>query len=318
MTIQSAARIALTKFLCLKQGEKVLVVYDEKKEDIANAFVSEAKKLTYRVDSVLIPIPAVSGVEPPEDVSERMKQYDVIVIPTSKSISHTNARKDACRQGARIASMPGITEEMMERSLDVNPEEIIKLGNKIIPRLKGKKLVRITTKKGTDITMSIEGRTILGAKGGMIAESGEWDNLPAGEVCLSPVEGTAKGVLVIDKSMAGIGTLKSPIKVIVEKGLVTRISGGVEAGKLKKLLANANDPGAYNIAELGIGTNPKAIVTGNILEDEKAIGTAHIAFGNNASLGGKVEVELHLDGVFSSPTITADSETIIKDGKILD
>jgi aminopeptidase len=304
MTIQSAARIALTKFLCLKQGEKVLVVYDEKKEDIANAFVSEAKKLTYRVDSVLIPIPAVSGVEPPDDVSERMKQYDVIVIPTSKSISHTNARKDACRQGARIASMPGITEEMMERSLDVNPEEIIKLGNKIIPRLKGKKFVRITTKKGTDITM--------------IAESGEWDNLPAGEVCLSPVEGTAKGVLVIDKSMAGIGTLKSPIKVIVEKGLVTRISGGVEAGKLKKLLANANDPGAYNIAELGIGTNPKAIVTGNILEDEKAIGTAHIAFGNNASLGGKVEVELHLDGVFSSPTITADSETIIKDGKILD
>ncbi len=318
MSLNKSANIALTKFLCLKQGEKVLIISDEKKEDIAEAFETEAKKLTYKIEVVLIPIPEVNGIEPPKEIAEKMKQFDVIVIPTTRSISHTNARKKASKAGARIASMPGITKEMMERTIDVDPQKIIGLAHKIIAKLKGKKTVRVTTAKGTDITMGIEGREIHGARGGIMKGVGEWDNLPAGEVCLAPVEGTAEGTIVIDESMAGIGKLENPIKVIVEKGLVKDIEGEEEAEKLKKILEKANDERVYNIAELGIGTNPKATITGTILEDEKAVGTAHIAFGNNASLGGNVDVQLHLDGVFSKPTIIADNETIIKDGRFLE
>jgi leucyl aminopeptidase (aminopeptidase T) len=71
------------------------------------------------------------------------------------------------------------------------------------------------------------------------------------------------------------------------------------------------------VAELGIGTNDKALITGNVLEDEKAIGTVHIAFGDNKSMGGKIRVASHLDGVIMDPTVYVDGNLIMKDGKFL-
>ena len=74
-------------------------------------------------------------------------------------------------------------------------------------------------------------------------------------------------------------------------------------------------PMAYLVAELGIGLNPKAKVTGNILEDEKVIGTAHIAVGNNLSYGGDNDVPLHLDGVITRPDIYADGKKLMQKGR---
>ena len=72
---------------------------------------------------------------------------------------------------------------------------------------------------------------------------------------------------------------------------------------------------ARNVAELGVGTNKQATLTGNVLEDEKVFGTVHIAFGDNSSMGGKVSVESHLDGILLKPTLIIDGDTIIKDGE---
>ena len=104
--------------------------------------------------------------------------------------------------------------------------------------------------------------------------------------------------------------------MIVKDGYATNIIGNRQAKELKQTLDNINNKNAFNIAELGIGTNPKAIITGNILEDEKVLGTAHIAFGKNSSFGGKVDVPIHIDGVFNKPTIYVDKKLIIDDGKL--
>ena len=74
---------------------------------------------------------------------------------------------------------------------------------------------------------------------------------------------------------------------------------------------------AFNVAELGIGTHDKAQITGDVLEDEKAIGTVHIAFGDNKSMGGTIRVASHLDGVIMEPTVSVDGETIMEKGKLL-
>ena len=105
--------------------------------------------------------------------------------------------------------------------------------------------------------------------------------------------------------------------MIVKKGFVVDIQGGEEALELKKMLENFNNKKVYNIAELGIGTNDKAIISGNVLEDEKVLGTAHIAVGNNTAYGGKCNAPCHLDGVFRNPTIFADDKKIMEKGRLL-
>jgi len=173
----------------------------------------------------------------------------------------------------------------------------------------------VTTALGTDITMSLEGRQCH-EDHGIVRNPGEFTNLPAGEAYLAPVEGTARGRIVVDGSAAGVGIVKQPITLIVEAGYATEITGGAEADKLKEITAEFGKDGR-NIAELGIGTNDKAILTGLVLEDEKVMGTVHIAIGDNASMGGKVSVPSHLDLVIKAPTLLLDGREIIKDGKLL-
>ncbi len=135
---------------------------------------------------------------------------------------------------------------------------------------------------------------------------------------MMPAEGGTNGVFVVDGSMAGIGDLggKKPITIRVENGYAVEITGGEEADLLKSKLEPLGKP-AFNVAELGVGTNDAARIIGNILEDEKVMGTIHIALGNNMSMGGTVDVPIHLDGIVKDPTVELDGRLLMKDGKLL-
>ena len=208
--------------------------------------------------------------------------------------------------------MPNIIEDIMSR-LDVDYEKLKERIDKIAGILKKGKSVRITTEIGTDITINIENVGIF-TDYGIYTEKGEWGNLPAGEV--APLPKDTNGVFVVDASFAGVGKVDKPIKLTVKDNYVTSIEGGESA---KKLLAIVSEHGkkGRNIDELGIGMNDKSKIIGNILEDEKVLGTAHIALGNNITYGGTVDVPLHLDGVFYNPTIFIDDKKIMDQGKLL-
>jgi leucyl aminopeptidase (aminopeptidase T) len=175
--------------------------------------------------------------------------------------------------------------------------------------------IRVTAPGGTDITMPIAGREPH-ASSGLFREKGQWGNLPTGEAYLAPVEGVSNGVVVVDGSMAGVGMVDQPIRIVVKDGYATEITGGESAAKLVGLL-EPHGLDARTVAEFGIGTNDRAILTGVILEDEKVMGTIHIAFGDNKSMGGSVRVASHLDGLITSPSVWFDDRQIMKDGRIL-
>ena len=179
---------------------------------------------------------------------------------------------------------------------------------------KGKE-VKIITKLGTNLTFSIEGRKAFGRDSGLFTKKGSFGNLPTGEIFVAPIEWTANGIYFVDASFAGIGELKSPIRIYVKRGHAVEIDGE-KADVLAELLDSAGKE-ARNIAEFGIGTNEKAKITGNILEDEKVIGTCHIALGNNVGFGGKTRVQLHLDGIIKNPAIFVDENKILDKGKFL-
>ncbi|MFA4646682.1 aminopeptidase [Pyrococcus kukulkanii] len=313
--LYKACEIALKQCLGVKEGESVLIIADEPERKIGYSLWMKAKELNTEAVYIEIIPRKMHGEEPPKPVAEAMKVADVVIAPTSKSITHTLAKKEACERGARVATLPGITEEIFIRTMNADYEEILALTNKIADILDNGSTVQITTSLGTDLEFSIEGRKAMRSTG-VYRNPGECGNLPGAEAYIAPVEGTANGTVVIDGSMAGIGVLKNPIKLIVQDGFVEKIEGGDEAKKLEEILSRYGKE-ARNIAEFGIGTNPKARISGNILEDEKVFGTVHIALGSNYDFGGKVKAPIHLDGIIKKPTVLIDGKYLFRDGNLV-
>ncbi len=313
--LRNAALIALRDCMGLKEEETLLIITDEQKREIGMALHEVGKELCK--ESLLIEMKAreINGEEPPVQIAEMMKKVDVVICPTAKSLTHTNARREAVKCGVRVGTMPGITIDTMVRCLNADYNKIIELTDYITDKLAGVKKIRVVTEKGTDVLMPIEGRNVLPSKG-VLRNKGESGNLPSGEVYLAPWEDKTQGKIVIDGSMAGIGMIIQPVTIEIIDGYAEKIYGGEQSEQITELLDKLGRE-ARAVAEFGIGTNYKAILTGMILEDEKVYGTIHIAFGNNISMGGKIAVSSHYDALIKEPDVYFDDVLIMKKGNLL-
>ncbi len=314
--LDNASVIAIKDCMKVKKNEKILVITDELKNEIGYSIYENAKRLGYK--SLLLEMPSgkINGEEPPAEVAEMMKKFDVVFVPTAKSITHTDARRAASKKGVRVATFPGITKEIMIRGMNADYNAISKRSIKLKNILEKGNHIRITAPAGTDIEFDITGRTAIASKG-LYHKKGESGNLPTGETFLAPVEGTTNGVFVVDGSFAGLGLIgEVHIKVEVEKGFATKITGGKAAKKLIGMLDKVGRR-ARNIAEFGIGTNDSAKLSGILLEDEKVMGTVHLALGNNVTMGGTFNVPIHVDGVIKKPTVYLDDKLLMNSGNLL-
>jgi len=310
-----SAQTALSVCLGLKSNERLLIITDPDKQAIGQAFFKAGQKATDQVLLTQIPEAEVNGQEPPRDIADLMLKYDVIVCPTSKSLTHTNARRNACKVGARVATMPNISEDIMIRTLNADYQQIAERTKRIAAILEEGKMARITTPLGTDLHMPINGIKAI-ASTGLLLEKGQGGNLPSGEAFLMPEEGGTEGVLVADASVAAIGKLSKPIKITIKEGFAVKMEGSRQADQLFTMLTRFGRDG-LNVAELGIGTNHAAKITGIILEDEKVLGTAHVAFGNNISMGGTYDVGIHIDCVFTKPSVYIDEKPLMLEGNLV-
>ncbi|MGB9701374.1 MAG: aminopeptidase [Candidatus Kapaibacteriota bacterium] len=316
LKLQKASRIALKDYMGLDEGETLLVLSDEKLREIGLS-IYEAGMLIAK-ESLYIEMKEreVSGQEPPEQIAELMKSVDVVVAVTSKSLTHTKARREASKLGVRVGTMPNITPDTMIRCLNPIVRKVLNPTRKVFEQFQGVKEIHVLGKRGTNIKFSVEGRTAVQSTG-ILKNIGESGNIPSGEVYIAPIEDSANGIIAFDGSIAGIGLLTHPVYVEVEKGIATKISGkGGEARVFGRMLNKFENQGK-TLAEFGIGTNPYAKLSGEILEDEKVLGTIHFAFGNNISFGGKNNVPLHIDGLVTKPTVYFDGKLIMQDGKLL-
>lgn len=315
ITLEDSAKIALEEYLGVSNIENLLILTDTTLQKIGRIFFDVGKEIAGEVFYLEIKPRKINGEEPPDQVAEFMKEVDVIVAPMSKSITHTDARRKASKLGVRIATMPGITEETMLRCLSADPKKIQKLTEKVAERMDAVSTIRVVTELGTDITLPMKGRKIIQSTG-ILRKLGDYGNLPSGEVYLAPWENKSQGVVVFDGSIAGVGKLSSPLLIRVVDGYAVEFEGAEEAEILFKML----DPlgkSAFAIGEFGIGTNYKAQITGKILEDEKVFGTIHIALGNNVTMGGKISVQSHIDGIVIRPDVFFDDVLVMEKGNLL-
>ncbi|MDI6800581.1 MAG: aminopeptidase [Thermodesulfovibrionales bacterium] len=238
----------------------------------------------------------------------RSSAVNAVIALSNYSTSHTRFRDLLTRVcGCRYASMPLFDISMFEGAMNVDWRALKKRTIAITKAVSKAETITIKTPNGSFLTLSKKGRNAY-SDTGFLVKQGSFGNLPAGEVFLAPVEGSAHGRLVLE--WAPTRELKSPVTLIVKEGIVKEIIG--EEPYAEYLRAKLNErPENRNIAELGIGTNDRAKRPDNILESEKILGTIHIALGDNSSFGGRVKTPFHQDFVFFRPDVVLKT----KDGK---
>lgn len=298
--------------LGLRSGELLAVVADDDKRELAESVYEAGKRLGAESMLFVMAPRSKSGEEPPAPVAEAMARADVAVCITTHSMTHTAARKQAAAAGTRVATMPGMTDDMFSHgAITADYAQVMMLTEQVAALLTAGGQVRVE-KDGLRLSFSIDGRDgVLST--GLYLNPGESGNLPSGEAYIAPLEGTATGQIKVDGSIAGIGALDSPMVLTVEQGRLIHAEG--ENGE--KLLDMLGIADGRLLGEFGIGTNNKARITGVVLEDEKVYGTIHVAFGSNNTFGGIVAAGVHIDAVVMKPDVYIDDKLIMRAGELL-
>ena len=313
-SLHAPARTAVEQCLNLQPDESCAIVTDDERKAIAEALYAVATDVTEETVLLRYPPGEQHGAEPPEPVAAAIRHADVVFAPTTKSLSHTTARVNATEAGARMATLPGITDGVFLMGLDADYEQIRQACADTLSQVADATEIHVTSPQGTDIRFR-PGDREWREDTGIVHEPGDFSNLPAGEVFLSPE--TADGTVVVDGTMMPYGQLEDghTIEFTVTDGMVTSIEDEGLREEVEAAAATAGED-AYNLAELGIGTNVAVTdLVGSVLLDEKAAGTVHVAIGDDHGIGGDVEVPIHLDGILTEPTVYADGVEVTLPGQ---
>ena len=312
--LDRAVKAVVNDCLAVQEGEDVVVVCNPATEELAERLRSAAQAAGGEGVLAVMGERSANGVEPPNTVAAAMLTADVVMAPTVQSLSHTAARKAATDAGARAATLPGVTEEMLARVMSADMAALRRRGAAVAEVLTAGSEARITCGNGSDLTLSIEGREAI-PDAGELSEPGAFGNLPCGEGFVSPRHDAGGGKLVVDGVIASIGIPEEAVELTIENGALAGATGEMGEELMRQLTAAG--PDGTRVAELGVGTNEKAILTGELLEDEKILGTVHVAFGASAGIGGEIQVPVHLDCVVMKPTLTVDGTEVVRDGELL-
>jgi leucyl aminopeptidase (aminopeptidase T) len=313
MSLRDGAETVVNECLDIGEDEKVLILNDGNDQDLIDSLIEVLEDRDIENKLIEYEEPKSSGEEPPTEVLEAMKQFDAVIAPTKKSISHTKAREEANKAGTRVATMPTVNKEIWNTSLQADYTEVKRITEKVHELLKDTSEIRVVTPSGTDLAFKVEIDT-YDLDTGVIKKEGSFGNLPAGEPSGFPKD--IEGVLAIDHFPFS----PSVKRVEIKDGEVVALENeeGVESSKLEETFEE--HPCSRKMAEFGFGTNPKATLIGNVLQDEKVLGTVHFAFGDNTSYVGSDEersnpCDVHWDAVCESPTVWFDDLKVLDKGE---
>jgi leucyl aminopeptidase (aminopeptidase T) len=309
--LSAAADTVIEKCLAVAPGEDVLVVVDAPTRAIGEVLRERASAAGADAVLAVMDPRATDGTEPPRAIAQALLGCDVFIAPTSRSLSHTRARKAANEAGARGATLPGVTEDMLARMMAVDFDLMAARSRAVAAVLDAGTEARISCPLGTDLTLDLSGRAGL-PDDGELRTAGAFGNLPCGEGFIAPLGGDGR---LVATSLAPLGISDEPAVLTVAGGRIVDAERGLGPEYIARLRAHGEL--GTNLAELGVGTNECAILTGNVLEDEKLLGTIHVAFGASAGIGGTVSVPIHLDVVVLEASLSVDGTTVLDAGRFV-
>jgi len=324
MVMRKVAGNALTHVLGARPGEHLLIVTDEHRIEIGNAFYEAGERQGMEGRLFVLGDNERPLTDLPHDLRRALEGAHVMVSVFVGYPEETPFRvellRTAASAGIRTGHGPGISDDMMlEGAMRVDFRDLADIGDRMVDGLRGAARAHLTSPAGADIWFSTRGRAF---ESDVRIPPGKFGNLPNGEVRVAPVETEARGTLVCDSTIGDLGKVPGPVSIEVVDGRIASISGD-DADLVTRIQELTSvDEEASLIGELGIGINPAARVIGNMLEDEKAVGTVHVAFGNNIEMGGTNGSRTHRDFHLLRPTLTIEFEDgrtrdVIRDGQLV-
>ncbi len=301
--------------LNIQKDERALLLFDKTYAELSQSMWDVLRSMNSESSSLLIPPIPSHGYELGKGFVPFLSQFDAVVILTNKSLFYSSMVRQTTKRGVRVLCLSNPTPENLIRNLDGLYKDMADRSRKLADIFTIGRQAQLTTPKGTHLSFSIA-RVKGFADTGLAIQPGQSANIPGGEGCVAPIPESTEGTVVIDGSFPEIGELSEPIVFTIRNGVVTRIGGAKSAERLRSLLKHYGKQ-ARILAEVGLGTNPTAKLTGTTLEDEKVLGTAHIGFGNNLCYGGSITLPCHLAGIMLHPTLVIDGNVIIENGTFL-
>ena len=306
----------------IRRGENVLIVCDPTTAEIGQSLHIATQKRSDRVLLIVMPKSRHHGEEPPSPVAALMRQQQVVIAATKYSLTHTRAARQALKDGARIATMPGMTFELYtEGGMTADFQDVKRRISNIANFLRRRRIINVKSESGTDVTFEVNWRDWKLDDNGICNRPRMLTNLPAGKVFILPKEGTMNGTIVIDGSWDST-LIDEPVEFIVEDGTVVDVKGGTLAatirqsyGEVAKKLKAKDRESVWTVAEFGFGMNPSARLVGNVLEDEKRMGSCYFSIGDNTGLGGTSNAGIHVSGVLSEPSVWLDDSCLTETGE---
>ena len=308
--LKSALNAVVGDCLAVRAREEVLVIADPPSRELGDALRDVAAQAGADATLAVIAERPIHGAEPPAPVAAALAAADAFIAPTTKSLSHTQARKRASEAGVRGATLPGVTADMLARVMAVDFPALRERSRAVAARLSAADEARITCPRGTDLRLDLSDRVAI-ADDGDLSAPGAFGNLPCGEGFIAPAGGDG---VVVASSVGSFGLADPAFRLEVRGGRLAAAEPG--EAFLAHLLEAGGELGA-NLAELGVGTNDRATLTGQMLEDEKILGTVHVAFGASAGIGGTVAVPVHEDVVVLEATLELGGETVFDGGRLV-
>jgi leucyl aminopeptidase (aminopeptidase T) len=309
--LERALETVVGTCLGVASGDDVVVVADGATEGLGRALRDAAARRGGEAVLALMDPREVDGQEPPATIAAALATARVFIAPTRRSLSHTRARKAATEAGARGATLPGVTEDMLARLMSCDFPTMAARSRRVAELLTAASAAHVTCPRGTDLALDLRGREGIADDGDLSAD-GAFGNLPCGEGFVSPLRGDGT---VVAATLAALGMPDEHVRLTVADGRLADASGEWGA-RWTALLDGAGENGR-NLAELGVGTNERASLTGNILEDEKMLGTVHVAFGASAAIGGTVAVPVHLDCLVEDATLDIGATRVLDGGRFV-
>ena len=322
--LAGSAKMVVETCMDIRRGENVLIVCDPTTGEIGQALHEATIEKSERVLLIVMPKAKHHGEEPPTPVANLMRQQQVILAPTKYSLTHTKAVRQALRDGARVATMPGITVDMFTHGgMAADFNNVKKRISNLGPHFRRRRIVNVKSKLGTEITFEVNWREWKLDDNGICNRPRMLTNLPAGKAFIMPREGTMNGTLIINGSWDST-LLDQNIELQIENGIVIDVKGGTiaanirqEFGEVAKKLRSKDRENVWTVAEFGFGMNDQARMGGNVLEDEKRLGTCYFSIGDNTALGGTSAVGIHIPGVLTGANVWLDDSQILQDGEFV-
>ena len=310
--IRTSAKTVIETCMQLRGHENLLIITDPNTAEIGQALYEAGSQVSDRVLMVMMPSTHRHGQEPPAPVADLMRRQHVVIAATRYSLTHTRARLVSSKDGARIATMPGVTRSMfieggMTADFDALQSHIASMARV----LRKHRNVTISNQDGELLELTIAGRWNL-EDNGICNRPGQVTNLPAGKIFAEVKPESVSGVIKINGTWDS-ASVNEPIRIIVDEGRVVDIQRSDETPLNEQIIEFIDERmETIKIVEFGFGMNPKARISGSALEDEKVLGSCYFVLQQPAT---RRTHEIRATAILTDANVMLGDSTLIENGQ---